>query len=229
DAELIGSSLDPILTVFDSAGTLVAQNDDDDSSLDSLIDFTAGVGNTYYVGVSSYANFDYDPLIEDSGTGDSSGFYDLYFSIDGPVVPNAEPNDTIAEATDTGLFGEGTYNISTEIGNNPNLVAPENDVDLFELYLDAGDRLVADIDAELIGSSLDPILTVFDSAGTLVAQNDDDDSSLDSLIDFTAGVGDTYYVGVSSYANFDYDPLIEDSGSGYSSGFYDLYLSIDVV
>lgn len=138
-----------------------------------------------------------------------------------------EPNDTIFDPTYTGLFGSGFYSVSTEIGDNPNLL-PENDVDLYELWLDGGDRLIADIDASTFGSGLDPILTVFDWTGDLVAQNDGSDG-LDSFLDFTAEFDDTYYVRVSSYANFDYDPLVEGSGIGDSSGFYDLFLTIEDV
>ena len=132
--------------------------------------------------------------------------------------PPVEPNNTIAQATDTSLSGSETYNISAEID-------PQNDVDLFAVQLDAGDQLTADIDAQSIGSSLDPILTVFDSEGTLVAQNDDSDG-LDSFIDFTANSAGNYYVGVSSYGNSDYNPSVEGSSSGFSSGSYDLSLSI---
>lgn len=104
-----------------------------------------------------------------------------------------EPNNTIAQATDTGLSGSGSDNISAEID-------PENDVDLFAVQLDASGRLTADVDAQSIGSSLDPILTVFDSGGTLVAQNDDSDG-LDSFIDFTANSAGNYYVGVRALLN----------------------------
>ncbi|MDJ0774078.1 MAG: pre-peptidase C-terminal domain-containing protein [Mastigocoleus sp. MO_167.B18] len=136
-----------------------------------------------------------------------------------------EPNDTIFQAIPTGLIAEGSYNISTEIGDNPNLI-PFNDVDLFELTLDAGNQLIADIDASQIGSQLDPILSIFNSQGDLVAQNDDS-TSLDSFINFTADSSDTYYVGVSSYDNSNYDPFIEGSGTGNSSGSYDLFLTIN--
>ncbi|VEP17864.1 hypothetical protein H1P_650030 [Hyella patelloides LEGE 07179] len=59
---------------------MTAQNDDFDDS-DSLIDFTAEFSDTYYVGVSSFANSNYDPFFEGSGTGDSSGFYDLFLTV----------------------------------------------------------------------------------------------------------------------------------------------------
>lgn len=135
-----------------------------------------------------------------------------------------EPNDTISEATSTGLIGTGSFEISSEIGDNPNVSATD-DVDLFELQLNVGDQVVIDIDADEIGSTLDPILSVFTENGTLGLQNDDFDG-LDSFIEFTAPFTGSYYVGVSSYANFTYDPLVEWSGAGDSTGFYDL--SIDV-
>ena len=171
--------------------------------------------NLEHIGIGYYH------LPNDTGSVNYNHYWTLTFGAGGipPVpVPNDDTNDTIAQATDTGLSGSGTYNISAEID-------PQNDVDLFAVQLDAGDRLTADIDAQSIGSSLDPILTVFDSGGTLVAQNDDSDG-LDSFIDFTANSAGNYYVGVSSYANSDYNPSVEDSGSGFSSGSYDLSLSI---
>ncbi len=165
------------------------------------------------------------PTDEVAVNDDSDGLDSFIDFMDDDDDDDIEPNDTIPEATDTDLEGEGSFSISTEIGDNPNL-DPEDDVDLFELELGTGDQLIADIDASDIGSELDPILSVFDSDGFLVAQNDDS-GSLDSFIDFTAGFSDTYYVGVSSFANFDYDPFVEGSGTGDSFGFYDLSLTVN--
>lgn len=370
DTGIFGSGLDSVLSIFDSTGTLVAQNDDF-LNIDSFINFTATFADTYYVGVSSFENFDYDPFAEGSGIGDSSGSYDLTISVNLPVfngrldeflsfnpiqylasnedlitsgidptlaredyeqlglaegrsadsfdevrylashgdliaafgldftaasehyvnfgvaegrstnsfdpvayldihpdlqtafgnnlfaatahyiqfgffegrdsgsseglgpsivIPGSEgdleSNDTISEATSTGLIGPGTVQISAEIGNNPSLSFLENDIDLYAVQLNAGERLSADIDAENLGSGLDSVLTVFDSAGTVVAQNDDF-ASIDSFVEFTADFDDTYYIGVSSFENFDYDPFVEGSGIGNSLGFYDLTIDVD--
>ena len=134
-----------------------------------------------------------------------------------------EPNDTIPEAIDTGLSSEnpGTFADSGFIGDNPS-VDPTNEVDLLEFQLDTGDRVTLDIDASVFGSPLDSILRLFDSEGNEVAVNDDSDG-LDSFIEFTAPASDTYYAGVSSYANFNYDPTVEGSGfDGFSTGEYDI-------
>jgi subtilisin family serine protease len=137
-----------------------------------------------------------------------------------------EPNDTIPEAIDTGLSSEnpGTFADSGFLGDNPS-VEPTNEVDLLQFQLDAGDRVTADIDASVSGSPLDSILRIFDSDGNEVAVNDDSDG-LDSFIEFTASTSDTYYAGVSSYANFDYDPFTAGSGSGFSTGEYDLEIFV---
>ena len=123
----------------------------------------------------------------------------------------SESNDTIATATPTGLSADnfGVVSFSGVIGDNPN-VEPGLDVDLFEVQLDEGDRLVADIDARAIGSLLDSALRLFDSSGEPVANNLSFDD--DPLIDFTASASDTYFIGISGYDNFFYDAFLEGSG-----------------
>ena len=225
EAEIFGSSLDSVVRVFDSSGFEVAINDNDFDSLDSFLDFTAAFSDTYYVGVSSFDNVFYDPFIEGSGFGLSTGFYDVLFEVN--RGDGGEPNDTISDAIDTEIITGINNSFFTPgvIGDNPN-VFPDNDVDLYRVDLNAGDQLLADVDADILGSSLDSILRVFDSAGFEVAFSDDDFESLDSFIDFTAPFSDTYYVGVSSFDNFSYDPFIEDSGFGLGSGFYELFIEV---
>ena len=229
DASVFGSQLDSELRLFDSAGVEVAFNDDADS-LDSFIDFTAEVSDTYYVGVSSFSNDFYDPFIEGSGTGTgfSTGEYDIFIDVN-PIDNVVESNDTIASAIDSGINSTGSYFDTGFIGDNAN-VNPSDDVDLISLFLNAGDRVTVDIDASVFGSQLDSELRLFDSAGVEVAFNDDADS-LDSFIDFTAEVSDTYYVGVSSFSNDFYDPFIEGSGTGtgFSTGEYDIFIDVNPV
>ncbi len=105
-----------------------------------------------------------------------------------------------------------------------------NFVDLIEFQLDAGDRATIDIDAREFGSPLDSILRLFDSAGNQVAVSDDNPApgesfSRDSYISYTASSSQTYYVGVSSYSNFSYNPFTESSG-GSTSGSYTINMTI---
>jgi Ca2+-binding RTX toxin-like protein len=136
-----------------------------------------------------------------------------------------EPNDTISNANDSGLTSPGnSVVLSGEIEST-------SDVDLVKLQLDQGDVVTLNIEARENGSSLDSIVRVFDSAGSEQARNDDsagpfENFSLDSYLAYTAGDTGDYYVGVSSFANFDYDPNVENSGEGFSTGDYDLAISI---
>jgi len=146
-----------------------------------------------------------------------------------------EPNDIISQAIDTNLISSNLeISLSSQIGNNTN-VEPTDDVDIYEFQLQAGEEVTIDIDARIFGSPLDPILRLFDSDGNELAVSDDDPApgepfTFDSFIDFTAGASDTYYVGVSSFANFDYDPFIEGSGvgDGFSTGTYDINFALDI-
>jgi serralysin len=144
-----------------------------------------------------------------------------------------EPNDTISNATDTGITFElpGSFNTSGFIGDNTR-IAPGLDVDLYKVQLDPNDNLKIDLDVEKIGSSLFSYLRLFDSAGNEVASastsEPNDPFFRDPFLNFNARISDTYYVGVSNF-NFSYNPFVE--GSGFSSdssstGNYNLAISV---
>jgi uncharacterized repeat protein (TIGR01451 family) len=103
---------------------------------------------------------------------------------------------------------------------------------LIKFPLNAGERVTLDIDARTLGSSLDSVLRLFDSTGIQLRVSDDNPApnepfSRDSYIDFTASVSGTYYVGVSGYSNFSYNPFIDGSGaSSSSSGNYTLEIKV---
>ncbi len=176
-----------------------------------------------------------DPLTIgfDVGFDDASGFGLIQADVAvEAAIELLEPNDTIFESIATGVVGSSLtpFVRSSAVGNNPN-VPPELDVDLYEFQLHTGERVTIDIDADEFGSSLDSGLRLFDSSGNEVAVSDDDPApgepgTLDSYIDFTASETDIYYVDVSGFSNFGYDPFVEGSGSPGSTGDYDIEISI---
>ena len=242
NAEINGSELDSVLTIFGVNGDVLVQNDDnffdDLTEPDSFQEFTAPIDGTYYIGVSSFDNFEYDPTVADSGMGDSSGVYELVLTYEESDNENpfySESNDTIllANAVEFDTVEPDTVAsvvIYGAIGDNAALASPNNDVDLFEVELSEGANLLVNIDADIAGSSLNSVLTIFDADGELLLQNDDnsfeDFTELDSFLDFTAPADGTYYVGVSSFENLEYDPTAADSGVGDSSGDYSLELTL---
>lgn len=139
-----------------------------------------------------------------------------------------ESNDTLTTAVATNIPPGRSIQFETQgvIGNNPLVVDGRQDVDMFRMNLNGGQTAVISIAAQSIGSGLDSILRVFDAAGVQLAVNDDF-NGLDSQVTFTAPSTGVYYVGVSSYFNFSYDPTTVNSGGGFggSSGVYELTIS----
>ncbi len=153
------------------------------------------------------------------------------------VAGTAEPNDSVPNAVETKLNDSyrGPYLTQAVLGDANNGLSPDLDVDLYMVNLDAGDRLVADINTLAAGP--DVVLRLFDSngipqsfttSGTLtrtfsvpgptpghLAIGTTGANASDGYLDFTAIKKGTYYIGVSSSGNDSYDPL---SSSGRKPG-----------
>jgi hypothetical protein len=138
-----------------------------------------------------------------------------------------EPNDTLAQATATGINGQGSFSTSGSIGDNPNNLGA--DVDLYRVQLNAGNFITARVDASTIGTRLNSYLRLFDSNGNELANNDDSGSSSNSLINFAAPTTGTYYLGVSSYDVRSYNPSIEGSSSGRGTGNYNININTSLI
>jgi Bacterial pre-peptidase C-terminal domain len=121
-----------------------------------------------------------------------------------------EPNNSVQEAT------------AIQAGDTINgIIQPKGDFDYFQFSANAGDRIVADIDAESLGSSLDPYLFLLDSDGVSVLASNDDEvysENRDSFITFYAPHAGTYYLKLRAWNN---------PRSGGSQYFYMLHLFID--
>jgi hypothetical protein len=161
-------------------------------------------------------------------------------TVQGFGLPVPEANDTIETATTTTISGlnSTTYRASGAIGDNPQFgLETGRDVDLFEVYLNAGETLSIDVDANEIGSSLNPVLAVFNAAGTPLAFNNtgrgpNELFSTDAFLNFTAVIAGKYYIGVSGFngtpvaAPFSvYNPNFAGSNAPGSTGFYELSLT----
>ncbi len=224
NAANLGSTLDSVITIFNANGNPLFQVDNNvfegQTELDPFFELKEQPAGTYYVGISSAPNLNYDPNVADSGTGDSSGNYRLVLTLD----IDSEPNDDISNANVIEFDSSSPVVVDGQIGDNifPNPALNANDdVDLFEVELKAGDTLTADINSD---TSLSSALTIFDATGEELVQNVDE-----SLVEFIVDQDGTYYVGVSSSGNTDYDPNVAGSGTGDgdSSGSYSLELELD--
>ena len=95
------------------------------------------------------------------------------------------------------------------------------EVDLYSVWLSSGEEIDASIDAQNSGSTLASLLRVFGPGGTPLAL--DNQEGGDPQLNFQAATAGTYYVGVSSAPDNNYNPLVSGSGTlGGSTGLYTL-------
>jgi len=106
-----------------------------------------------------------------------------------PEMNETEPNARISEANP--LQDEAvTVNAALE---------KAGDVDTYAVTVAGGRTLVASITANrVLKSPMDGVLQIVDARGTVVAQNDDD-SSRDPLVEFTAPSDGTWYIRVFAF------------------------------
>jgi hypothetical protein len=84
---------------------------------------------------------------------------------------------------------------STSVTVNGTLQGPERDV--YRIQAKAGERRVFEVEARRAGSAIDPVISVMDGSGKVLARSDDDPLlSLDARVDVTFAKGGFYYVEV---------------------------------
>ena len=228
DTQGLASPLtDSVLRLFNAAGTQLAVDDDtngpapEGNGLESFLSYTFATGGTYYIGVSAFDNFGYNPTTGDGDTNTvgHTGNYELRIG---------DPDDQILEAPVVTLrVGAGPGSTTTDT------ISHTHDVDMRAITVVAGQALWFDIDTQGLASPLgDSILRLFDAAGTELASSDDDTGPdpegnfLESFLSYTFATGGTYYIGVSAYDNINYNATTGAGDAGGSStGAYTLNIN----
>jgi hypothetical protein len=186
-ARLRGSELIADIVLFDATGNLI-DSDFGDEDNDPIIRYTPSRDQVLIVGIAD--------------ADDSGGLtYDYMLNITrGVDVEELEPNDTRSQGIEdlpVTVFGE---------------VEGRNDVDFYSFIGSAGQTLIVDVDAEVLGSRLDPEINLIDPEfGTEYFYNDQydgDDSRYNIVLPYTG----RYIIGIGAF----------DSNS---SGFYRLNIS----
>lgn len=215
-----GSHFDSILRLFDVNGNEL-QFDDDSAlpgqpfSLNSYFEYTFKPG-FYYVGVSGYPNFQYDPISGFGAVKGSTGRFSLAI-IPGTLVP-PESNNTLDKARELGSAAQ-----NHQLGSF--YIFPPNDVDLFRFEADAGQQVTITI-GHPFDSNLQSFLRLFDAAGNPLAAAGGVAGSQDAQLTYTVSNAGTYYVGVSSVGNDAYNAVTGDGArTGSSEGDYEISLT----
>jgi Bacterial pre-peptidase C-terminal domain/RTX calcium-binding nonapeptide repeat (4 copies) len=212
-AALFGSSLDTVIGLYDSSGTLLASNDDAfdhpvfGHTTDSLLHFLMPADDNYSLVVfGKGSGFQADPFDAASGGGAASeGDYQLTIALESPVrISQTEDDGALSLANETGLTAgaEGLVIATAVIGDGPDGSGGTGlgDFDLYRLEAAAGQLISVDTDTPVPFVGLDTIVGIYDSSAHLLAFNDDFFTS-DSFIRFEAPATGTYFVLVAGVAS----------------------------
>ncbi|MAH85195.1 MAG: hypothetical protein CBB68_13185 [Rhodospirillaceae bacterium TMED8] len=162
---------------------------------------------------------------------DAQSAYDTAFNASNSPqnLSESEPNNTLATAQDIPRSGFKVVS-NSDVGNDSypwtSISAhlnPQNEWDWYRFELQAGERIILDIDyAQGAGDSVDMYMYLMNSGGGNIASNDDTNKNTggggsshnyDSYIEYTATSSGVYYAKLKSYNHG-------------SSGDYDLNVSI---
>ena len=102
-----------------------------------------------------------------------------------PVLAEKEPNNGFRQAQPLALPQEVNGSIEQS-----------KDVDLFRFEGQEGQQITIEVFAARYGSALDPLLTLYDSAGDILASCDDIAGSSDSRLDVTLPKTGAFFVGL---------------------------------
>ena len=101
-----------------------------------------------------------------------------------------EPNNTVATADSATLDDQAT-----------GVIDPAGDVDTWFLDLTAGQFVSIDVDANELGSPLDPVIVLIAPDGVTLLAFSDDFDGLDSRISYRVAIGGRYYVAIRAFGN----------------------------
>ncbi len=102
--------------------------------------------------------------------------------------PDREPNDTPDEAVETYL---PTILVGT--------ISKPGDVDYYKIVVRAGEQLVFQNSAAELGSSLEPVIGIYDANQNLLKEFGEDSGREANDFAYTFATGGTYYIRVSDY------------------------------
>ena len=242
NTEDLNSELNSYLRLFDLSGNELSFDDNDDINqnsnfnVDAYLSFIPDTPGTYYAAVSTSGNEDYDPVNGrtnfDTNVADSTrttGNYQLEIAVE-EIKADSDIDNTIAEAVNSGASQKRKVSLEGEI-------ASQNDIDIYQVQLNLGDGITANLDTTDLDSNLDSYLRLFDTQGNELAFDNDSGGNLpngsdfDSLLTFVPQTSGTYFIGVSSDGNTDYDAVagrnnFTPQAGGFSQGDYVLNLDI---
>lgn len=121
-------------------------------------------------------------LVVVTGKGESAP-YAIYIGGEFPIVEDKEPNDGFrqAQAIAVPQIVHGT-------------IHGDRNVDVFSIDAQAGQKIACEVFAARRGANLDPLLTIYNERGGLIASNDDQGESADAKLEVTLPSAGKYFI-----------------------------------
>jgi hypothetical protein len=139
------------------------------------------------------------------------------------LILSSHPQRAEVEPNDETRTAQALSDLPAEVNGR---LEKNGDVDSYSVELQAGQNLVARLEAYTLQSPLDPVLRLLDAQGVQVAWNHDEVRSLDPLLAWRAPKAGTYVLQVFGFA-YPADSDLRFSGSAKS--VYRLHVSTDPV
>ena len=170
----LGTLTDPILTILDSNGSQITQNDDGGNGFESSLTYSPSTSGDFFIEAGAFS-----PSL--------TGTYQL--DVTDVTVQDDHPDN---------IGGNTALSVGTNQSGNLEIA---NDSDVFSLDVEAGVTYTIDQKGfwSSVGNLRDPLLTLKDSAGAILSQNDDGGFRLESQIIFTPISTQTVYVEAGAF------------------------------
>lgn len=185
-----GGLPDPLLTLLDSSGQVLAQDNNSGGGLNALIDGTPSVSGRYFLAVTGT-------------TASMTGAYSL--SAAGSTGGGGGASDDFAGSTATA----GRLSAGSSISG---VIEQAGDEDWFAIRLTQGQQYTFNLDPGSGTALRDPTLSLYDDNGQLLTSNDDA-NGLASELTVTATRTGTYFLGAAGYGSETGNYVLTASGA----------------
>jgi len=222
--ENILDPVDSLILLYDEQGNLLGFNDDSDTR-DSRLSFRVEENTNYYAGITGYDNLDLNPFLSGDGTGGDTGDYILNSRLLSLDAEANISNNTINSNLVRNIVLDNP--ISESIGEDDGYIIGGTDVDLYSFVPETDGTVSIRVDASQEFDA-DTFLRLFDTNGTEIVFNDDENSLTRGSFLETEVSGDTeYYIGVNGYSEAarDYSAVNGVGAVSGSQGNYTLSVS----
>ncbi|MFW2829150.1 M10 family metallopeptidase C-terminal domain-containing protein [Sphingomonas sp. ID0503] len=187
----VNGMTDPLLILYNQAGTLVNYDDDGGVGINSFLTFTADYTGVYYIDALDFGGgigaYTVDVTQESSQADIADTFVDAQLITAGDTVFSFI--DSQAGTVYTGLGEVDTFKITLEAGK-------------YYTFQVAGGADYETDAADVPAGELDTVMILYDSDGNRLLLNDDNNypSDISSGLSFYATKSGTYYIDVAAYA-----------------------------